>query len=439
MFSRQAFTISELKKALTTGNSPALTPDELEKTLYEELTKLQPLATLMGFKQAEGLTHSYNVRTAHPKAWFEGEETAPNAKRSTYARKSVQLKIARIWGSVAGFAQAVDEKFIDALAAELAGSVQGMSDLLEYGALYGTANDIGFTGDAYQYSGVLPRMYAYAPENVVDAGGDKVTLADLDAAIGKSAKHRQTRMDPYVWLMSQSMKQVTDGLQTKIQLPLQSVTIADGKVEMAAYGGRAILESDFVSPEADGTSPACTAVVAAGGALTAATYNYRISSVTAYGEQIAGTASANVVAATTNLSADLSWTADANAVLYMIWRKTGSSSYQLLDIIPALTYSSDGTVNGTVATYSDEGALSTKAVKPLETGEQVIATFNLHPTRGAGFIGKVDDMGRQVESVMSFVELARVKDTYDYLLKSYLAAKVPYPNLASVVRHVKLA
>jgi len=111
----------------------------------------------------------------------------------------------------------------------------------------------------------------------------------------------------------------------------------------------------------------------------------------------------------------------------------------LLDIIPALTYSSDGTVNGTVATYSDEGALSTKAVKPLETGEQVIATFNLHPTRGAGFIGKVDDMGRQVESVMSFVELARVKDTYDYLLKSYLAAKVPYPNLASVVRHVKLA
>jgi len=439
MFAKQAAIVSELKKALTAGNSPDLIPYDLEKVLYEELSRLQPLVSLMQFGEAEGLTHSYSIRTAHPKAWFEGEETAPNAKRSTYTRKSVDLKIARIWGSVSGFAQAVDEKFVDALAIELAGSIQGMSDVMEYGVLFGTTGDIGFTGDAYQYSGAISRMYAYAPENVVDAGGDKITLADLDAAINLSARHRQTRLDPYLWLMSQQMKQVVDGLQTKIQLPLQGVTLADGRTEMAAYGKRPIYETDYVAPESTSTSPACTAVVAAGGALAAATYNYRISSVTYYGEQVGGTASANVVAATTNLSADLTWTADPNAVLYMIWRKAGAGSYQLIDIIPALTYAADGTVNGAIATYTDAGAKTPKAIKPLESGEQIIATFNMNPARGASFIGKIDDMGRKIENAISFVELARVKDTYDYMLKSYHAVKVPYPNLASVIRHAKLA
>lgn len=432
---------SELRKALTSsGDGAALNADDLDAVLYEELLKLQPLAMLLDVRQAEGKTHEYNVRTSHPKGWFEGEGTPANPKNGVYARKTVQLKIQRIWGSVTGFARAVDAAFIDALAEEIQGSLEGMAELMEYSILWGAADDIGFTGDAYQYSGIIPRMFSLAPENVIDAGGNKIELADLDAAIAKVAKFRQTRVDQRLWLMGINMKQVVDGLQTKVQLPLTTVELADGKIEMSAYGRAPIYETDFVVPEGTTTSPTVTATAAAGGSLADDEYFYRISSVTMYGEQVAGVED-SATTATTNNSVDLTWSADANAYLYMIWRglATGAGINTLLDIIPAKTYDANGTVNGTVTTYSDEGTRTAKGVKPLQSGEQNIALVNINPARGASFVGLVDDMGRPVDSLLSFVELGRVKDAYDYFLKSYQALKLVYPNLVSVVRHAKLA
>lgn len=430
---------SELRKALNSTDGAALIPYDLESALSEELLSLQPLAQLLDIGQAEGKTHEYSIRTGHPQAWFEGESTPANQGSGQYERKNVMLKIMRQWGGVTGFTKAVTERFINALTEELMGSVEGMSNTLEFSVLYGASNDVGFSGDAYQFSGILPRLYAYAPSNVIDAGGDKLALTDLDAAIAKIARHRQTRNDPRLFMMGLEMKQVADGLQTKVQLPLQNAALADGRITMGAYGNTPILETDYVTPATVSTSPACTAVVAAGGALTAATYTYKISSVTAFGEQVAGTASANVVAATTNLSADLSWTADASALLYMIWRNVAAGDYQLIDIIAAKTYDANGTVNGTVATYSDEGARAAKAIKPLASGEEQIVVVNVNSARGLSLIGKVDDMGDPINSIMSYVELARVKDSYDYVLKAYLAAKLKYPNLVSVIRHVKRA
>jgi hypothetical protein len=432
--------LSELKKALTTtGDGAALVPYDLDSVLHEELLRLQPLAQLLNVEQAEGKTHEYNVKTRHPQGWFEGETTPANYQNGATARRNVMLKIQRIWGEVTGFAQKVDEKFINALADEISGAVEGMANVMEYGAVFGTSDEIGFTGDAYQYSGILPRIFAYAPGNVIDAGGDKIALADLDAAVAKVAGYRQVRNDPRMWFMSLRMKQVTDGLQTKVQLPLTQAQLADGNIVMDAYARAAILESDMMAPNEEGDpSPACTAVVAADGSLTAGTYNFLISSVSIYGEKVAGTASANVVAGTTNLSADLTWTADADAKLYFIWRRLSAGAYQLIDVIPAKTYDSAGTVNGSVATYTDAGQTAI-AVKPLETGEQQILLANIGPQRGASFVGMVDDMGSQVGTLLSYVELARVKDTYPFMLKSYHALKVKYPNLFSVIRHAKLA
>jgi hypothetical protein len=439
--------MSEIRKALTaSGDGAALAVVDLDPVLHEELLKLQPLAMVMGVEQAEGMTHEYKVRTSHPQGWFEGEVTAANAQNSAYERKSVQLKIQRIWGGVSGFSRAVSQKFVDSLAAETEGSVQGMGELMEYGALFGTANDIGFTGDAYQYSGILPRVYAYAAStNVIDAGGDKITLDDLDAAYAAINKFRGVRNDPQMWFMGMRMKQVVDGLQTKVQLPLRSAELFDGKLTMGAYAGAPIFESDFVVPASTTTSPACTAVKAAGGSLADATYTYQISSVTMYGEQVAGTASSGVTTETTNNKVNLTWTHDDNARLYMIWRKIGSGSYQLLDIIPAYTYNADGSVSGNKEAYTDDGTRTALAVKPLASGEQIIVISNLRPGRGASWVAARDDMGYVVSAegvvsgLLSFVELARTKDSFDYLLKSYQALKMPHPNLAAVIRHVKLS
>lgn len=434
---------TSLRKAiLDSSDAAALIPEDLDPILFEELLNLQPLAQLLDVAQAGGKTHEYSIRSSHPQAWFEGEATPMNQTKSAYARKTVQLKIQRIWGGVTGFSQAVTEGFIDALESEIAGSLTGMADLMEFGALYGTADDIGFTGDAYQYSGIVPRMFAYAPGNVVDAGGNKITLDDLDAAIAVAAKHRQTRNDPYLWLMGQRMKQVVDGLQTRVQIPLQSMELFDGKLTMASYDAKPILETDYTVPDDTSSSPTDLAAAEDNGAgsLAADQYFYNISSVTIYGEQVAGT-EANATITGGSDAIDLTWTADANAVLYMIWRglATGNANLQLLDIIPALTYDANGTVNGTVAAYKDTGAKTPKAIKPLSTGEQNIILLNRDARKGAQFLGKVDDMGQQVGSAVSYVPLARVKDTYDYMIKAYLALKLPYPNLVAMVRHAKLA
>lgn len=440
--------ISELKKALTSSDA-VLSPYDLEPVLHEELLNLQPLAGILGFKQAEGLTHEYRAKTAHPQGWFEGETTPANNKEGTYTRKTVQLKIQRIWGSVTGFAQAVNERFINTLAEEISGSLEGMADLMEYGALFGCSNDLSltvggtalFTGDAYQYSGILPRVFAFAPGNVIDAGGDKVTLADLDAAIAKIVNFRQTRRDPAMIMMGLQMKQVVDGLQTKVQLPLNGVELMDGRYSMAAYDGKPIFETDYLVPASTSTSPSDLAdAIAAGGSLADGDYDYKISSVTVYGEQVVSAASGGVTAGSGNNTANLTWTADANAVEYMIWRQDGGTGdYCLLDIIPALTYDSAGTVNGSVEAYSDAGAKTPiTQVQPLASGEQQIVVANINPARGMSFVGKVDDMGQPIDNSMRFVELARVKDTWDYMIKQYLAMKLVYPNLVSVIRNVKL-
>lgn len=432
--------LSELKKALTSvGDGDALNTIDLDAQLHEELLKLQPLAQILSVIQAEGKTHEYRLKTSHPLAWFEGETTGANNKNGAYQRKTVMLKIQRIWGSVTGFAQSVDEPFINALAEELSGSLEGMANTFEYGVLHGTADDIGFTGDALQYSGLLPRVFSFAPSNVIDAAGAKITTTMLDASIAKVARHRQTRNDPRLFFMGLEMKQVVDGLQTKVQIPLTTATLADGRIEMDAYGKTPIFETDYIVPESASTSPAVAAAAAAGGSIPDGNYTYQLASVTFYGEQVAGTASAQATCGTGNNTIDLTWTADPSAVLYMVFRKAGAGSFQLLDIIPALTYDADGKVNGAVETYTDAGARTTKAVKPLAAGEEQILVTNVNPARGLAFVGKVDDMGRQIDRLVSFVELARVKDSFDYMLKSYLAARLIYPNLTAVIRHVKRA
>lgn len=439
----------ELRKALvTTGDGAALLPYDLDPVLHEELLKLQPLAVLISILAAGGKTHEYNVRSSHPQAWYEGEVTPANAKNSVYARKTVAMKIQRIWGSVSGFAQSMDEAFIDALATELEGSLEGMANVLEYGFMWGTADDIGFTGDPYQYSGVIPRLMSYAPANVIDAGGNKITLDDFDAVIAKAAGFRGVRGDPKLWIMGTRMKQIVDGLQSKVQIPLTEAVleVADGKIVMAAYDNIPILESDYIVPLDTTTSPAATATKAATGSLVDDEYFYVISSITMYGEQVAGTENSETTETTNNL-VNVTWTADSNAVLYMIWRglTTGNANMRLLDIIPALTYDGAGTVSGTVETYADDGSRDTNTgallqdLQPLSSGEQNILMVNYNPNRGAAFLGKIDDMGRPTDRLFSFVELARVKDTFDYMLKGYLSARLVYPNLLGMVRHAKLA
>lgn len=77
---------------------------------------------------------------------------------------------------------------------------------------------------------------------------------------------------------------------------------------------------------------------------------------------------------------------------------------------------------------------------PLKDGEEQIVLLNRNEDRGVAFLGKVDDIGRQTGRLMSFVELDRVKDSYDYVIKSYLGVQIKNPNTcAAIIRNVKRA
>lgn len=430
---------TEIKKALTSVDAVALIPENLDPVLKEELLNLAPLLELVKIEPAEGKTHEYDVQTSHPRGWFEGESAAGTNQKGVYVRKTVSLKIIRIWGEVTGFAQRVTAKFINALEKEVMNSLEGMADAMEWMLMYGVADDYDWTGDAYQASGILPIVYSEAPTNVHDFAGAKITLTALDDMLYDIGRYRGVRNDPRIFLMGSKMKQVVDGLQTKVQLPLQNVELLDGRLTMRAYGDTPIYESHYVAPQSTSTSPDTTSgTPASGGAFAAADYNWRIASVTADGEQVAGAKIGSDVTVTLNQKVTVAWTADANALAYMIFRQAGGAGdFVLVDIIAAKTYDANGDVNGTVASYVDLGSQSlTTQVTPLETGEQIIVALNLNPDRCLGIRSLYDDMGESVE-MFNFVELARTKDAYGYFIKTYVAPRVVHPNLISVTRNVK--
>lgn len=433
---------TEINKALTSATASALIPEDLDPVLKEELLELMPLLELMSIGTAEGKTHEYNVQTSHPSGWFEGESAVANNQNGAYSRKTVQMKIIRIWGEVTGFAQRVTAKFINALEKEIMNSLEGMADALEFMLWFGVSDEFDWTGDAYQASGILPIVYSEAPTNVHDNAGAVIALTDLDDLLYDVTRFRGVRNDPRLFLMSPRMKLKVDGLQTKVQLPLSNAELLDGRLTMRAYGDTPIYESYHMAPQATSTSPDTTSgTPASGGSFAADDYNWRIASVTMDGEQVAGAKIGTDVTVTLNQKVTVAWTADANAYSYMIFRQAGGAGdFQLVDIIPAKTYDSAGNVSGTVASYEDLGAQTpVTQVVPLETGEQMIAIVNLNPERGLSLYNLPDDMGDGVGNFMNFVELARTKDAYSYFIKTYVAPRVVHPNLISVLRNVKIA
>lgn len=430
--------MDSLEKALNTATASgqALLAQDLEPALVEYLGRYMPLWGMIPRGQADSKTHEYTKRTGVPSAWVEGEATAPGVTSGSYARESVQLKILRTWGSVTGFQQKMSEKFINALRTEIDGSVEGLADLIEYSLLWGD------TTDAYQFSGLetFMRNDATARANNVFDLNAVITLTDLDNMLDATEGFRGLDRDPKMFIASRQMISKITGLQTKIQRTVQEVEF-EGGFRMATYRGVPLVPSGFVRPAATTTSPAVTATAAAGGTLADDEYFYRIASVTLYGEQLIGDED-SATTATTNNSVALTWTADANARLYKIYRGTvtGADNLDLIASIPAKTYNADGSVASNVAAFTDDGSYTalTQFV-PQSAGEESIFLVNGNPERGSKLVGALSPIGEKIDNFVTFTELARVKSTFDYMIESFMALQVPYPSVHAMARRVRIA
>ena len=445
------FGSTELRKALaTTGSGQYLVPEDLEPAIRDYLWYLSPLTERIPLVRADGHLHKVARRTAVNRGWFEGESTAPTYSQGTYDQRQVEVKIMRTSGKVTDFMQSASKTFVDAVAEEIDSSVMALADVLEFSSMYGFSTDLttyDLTGDAYQYTGLYGWLIEDAlTNNVRDANsnaaaGATVTLSMLDKMYAQTiGKYRNFMRDPYIWLMSQDMNDKVSGLQTRVTRNSPSMTFEGGFV-MQTYKNIPILPSQFCAPGTTAAPTAFTATIGAGGALPVATYYYRIASITLYGEQ-AATAENSCISAGSpgNATANLAWTADANAKSYAIYRgvATGDNNLGLLDIIPALTYNADGSLLSTVSTYADDYTITaTGAIQPLDLTEETVWLVNFGKTYGISRPVLIPTLGTPVDNLLRYAEIPVATDEYAYRIKGFHCVQVPRGESSCVLRRAK--
>ena len=344
---------------------------------------------------------------------------------------------------VSSYSQALTSQFVNALQEQISASVSGIAQTLEWLMWYGN------TADSYQFNGVEAFINAdtTAKASIANGGsnygvgGAAVTLSNLDAMLDKARSFQGSMSDNWMFLMSQPMQSRVSALQTRVVRQINSVR-HEGGFEMETYRGVPILTTQIFTPLSTSTSPAPSGSAVSGGALTAGTYYYAISSVTMNGEQKASAASSGVTTATTNLTARLTWTADANARLYKIWRGTTNTvaTMNLVAVIPALTYDGNGNISGALATWDDTGATANTALVPLVSTDEIIGLVNVTPgERGNRMVGGISPLGEALSSYMSYVPLATTNGSYKFMLEGFLALRVTYPEANIVARNARAA
>lgn len=446
---------SELRKALTVaGGGSNLVHEDIEASVRADLQVKSPLVAFLPVVPATGTTHTVVKRTARGGgAWAEGEMTAPSYSNTTPARRNVTVKILRTAGAVSGFQQAASRTFTDSLAGEIEGASDDFRELLEFMAMYGTADEnVGFTGDAYQFNGIYPWILKDAPTTTLfDKRGAKIALSDLDDAMDVTVnKYQNLKGGKWFWMMSSNMNSTVSGLQALIQRQVTRIQF-EGGFEMESYRGIPIIQSGFVAPNSLTASVAGLGATAAGsGSVAAGTYRYRIAAITLYGEQVASDA-ASVSQSGGDKQTNLSWTANAEAKLYAIYRTTKDAAdsltnFQLLDIIAAKAYDSTGAVTANVATYTDDFTLTRKAnAKPLglynssSMAQESIFLVYLDQMNGASLavlpptIGDTYG-GDPTKNLIRYSEIPVATSSYAFRLESFQTLQIPDAKVCAAIR-----
>lgn len=431
-----------LQKALklTSNGGDNLSQEDLRPAIAEYLNRLNPLWALIPKGRANGITHSYIRRTAVPRGQFEGEVATQTSKNSTYDRQSAALKIVRSAGGVSSFQQAVAADFIDALNTELEGSLFGLSEILEWSAIYGN------TGDAKQFPGIYQYVTGDATAQLAVASGGSIldvdatlALSHLDTMVDKVRMYRDVRGDQYIFLTSPAVISKVSALQTRVNREAPMFE-HEGGFRFATYRGIPMVESSALAAAGTTTSPTVTATASAGGSMSDGTYYYAIASVTIAGEQAAGT-SDSAVTATTDNSVTLTWTADANALSYNVYRGAADTadSRTLIATIPAVTYDGTGAPSTALATWIDDGTYTpVAAVHPLAVNEHQILLLNVSQAHGYNVVGIPSPLGTTVDSYFNYVPLATTKGALEYMIEGFLTGFTAYPQVNVLARRAAL-
>lgn len=436
----------DLQKALTTASgSPQLWQEQLNPQIYNVLMKELPLLEAMGIDKATSPIHQYRKRTSLPTGWVQGELSDADFRSATYEVKEVALKIVRSWGGVSSYAQGLTAQFVNQLQEQVNASVLGLANTLEWLLYYGNT-----TADSYQFNGIESAVNndTTAKQALSSGGsnynidGNALTLSHLDTMLDRAMSYRGSSGDKWMFLMSKPLISRVSALQTRVTRTVTDYQM-EGGFRMKTYLDIPLMPTQLFTPSGTSTSPTLSGSIVAGGTLTAGGYYYAIASVTMNGEQKASAATSVLTTATTNLTVRLTWTADANAKNYKIFRGTTNvvADMSYIATIPALTYDGSGNISGALATWDDTGAnTANTAIQPLTSTDEVVALINVSAgERGNRMVGGVSPLGENMADYFSYVPLATTNGSYRFMMEGFLGLRCAYPECNIIARGARAA
>lgn len=402
---------------------------DIEKAIQVMIFSQEPLLDSIVKKPAYADSVKWKKITSGPTAKVEGENAVTPGSDFTSGQGSADLKIIRSKGSVTGLAQAATQKTINLFQEDLTLRTMAMKDGIIGYTLFGNK-----TADGYQFDG-----FDTAVQTNREDVADDVETDLLDSMIDSiPAKWRQKM----VFNMSSKMLSAVSKLDTDIRKNIQGIEYMGGR-RMSMYRGIPINESDYCRPTSTmGTITTASAISAGGNLVAGQTYKYRVAAVTQYGEQWASAEVSRTVAGGQN-SIVLSWTAVDGAILYKIYRTAagGLTGTEKLHVtIAANTYDGDGTITAAVTGYTDLIALvaGTDIMLDATDVDETIQLVNLDSNVGIALYGMRNQAGQDIENMVQYLSLARVKDAENYLLLSYLVAAIYNEQLHSYARRVRV-
>lgn len=428
-----------LRKAiLDTVAGSALIPESLSQLVTDrarEITTFFPFLTTM---PAGSNTYQWNDITVYPNVYAMGQKAAPTAKSSTYNRRTVDLKMIKVKGSVTRMERLASAKFIDAYASEIDKCTRGAAQTLDGICLWGSA-----TADAYQWTGVEPT----ASTNLTDAAAATQTLAMLDEMIDATSKGG-SEDNNRIFLMSNEQISKCISLQRAMQLlgPMITLSVKKGWI-VAGYRDIPLIPNSCCRPKSAWSGSVTLAATGTGGTLPANAVNaFRMSYVDVFGEQWAS-ASATVATSGTTSRITLTWTAqtldtdsETKALYYKIYfgnTDGARANLTLYKRLAAKNYDANGLFSSNVTSYSFTGADTqiSSVQHPYISGalDETIFLVNYDPERSLEF----PYLSEENRPPITVVELARVSTAYDFQLEAIGAMAFRDEAILAVKRGVK--
>lgn len=443
---------SLIRKALdsSTGVGGALVPQHLEEVITNTIVRLSPEMAMVTPKFDQQKLHEFNKLTTLPAAGGAmGEGAVTPARRSTFQRSNVTLKVIRRKGSVTNFLQDASGKYIDAAAAEMENHLLAHAyDLTTY-MLYGNAE-----ANPYEFSG-LDHLITTNRVNNARGGAVPTSLNFLDDLIDAN-EERQGGMHRRAFVMSPQMLSKISQLLTNVRLNqglsgggLSQVNIPGGW-RMNAYRDIPIIVSSACRPKVQMGTITATSPSTSAGSLSDGTYNFCVAPITYNGEELA---SANVAitlsggGSTQNIK--LAFTAIDGALSYKIYYGTSATNHTLIEQQSAFTFDANGTITGNNVEITLGSVAATANIPTAQRADvPLVATGGIAPEsvffwdldefQGIGRLAYTNTAGSRFNGLVSVEPLAKTDDEMPFLIKTYAALVPSFEATCGMVRNVRV-